>query len=280
MKKAVLLDIDNTLTLPRQQLNQQMAEILKHLSIPFHVAAGSDLPLLQDQFFEPLFRFGFRKRFDAFVSNGAIHYRCDYSKGMSLELISEFNIRDHLGNEDYGFLIDVLTETLALQDFQILPPLKVIGERITYRGSMINFCPIGRVNQESAESLSNRNNFVRFDHTHGYREKVIAHLKRELSSIINERQLRITLGGQTSFDIGIADQDKAKAVRTLLDNGIEKLVFIGDALYEGGNDAPIRKFVEDWRSIEPCPLETIQVNSWTETRDKLQELGFIGEHAE
>ena len=280
MKRAVLLDIDNTLTLPRQQLGQQMAEILKHLSVPFHVAAGSDMALLQEQFFEPLFRFGFRKRFDAFVSNGAIHYTCDYSEGMSIELVSEFDLRDHLGDDDYGFLIDVLTKTLELQDFRILPPLKIIGERITYRGSMINFCPIGRVTQESAESLSNRNNFVKFDQTHGYRQKVIAHLNRELSSVISGRQLSITLGGQTSFDIGIANQDKAKAVHTLLRNGIEKLVFIGDALYEGGNDAPIRKFVEDWRSVEPCPLETIQVNSWMETRDKLRELGFIGERAE
>lgn len=280
MKMAVLLDIDNTLTPPRQQLTGQMAEILKRLCIPFHVAAGSDMALLKEQFFEPLYIFGFREQFDAFLSNGATHYRCDFSKEMFIEMVSEFSIRDHLGEVNYNSLINVLKETLELEEFQIRFPLKVIGERITYRGSMINFCPIGRVNKESAEALNNRSNFVEFDHTYRYRERLIDHLKHELSSLIDQQQLTITLGGQTSFDIGIANQDKANAVRTLLSTGIEKLVFIGDALYEGGNDAPLRKFVEGWHSINPCPLETIQVSSWRETAQKFQELGFICERAE
>lgn len=280
VKKAVLLDIDNTLTPPRQQLTRQMAEILKRLRVPFHVAAGSHITLLQEQFFEPLYRFGFRKGFDAFLSNGAIHYRCDYSEVASIEVVSEFDIRDHLGESDYKRLTDVLTETLEREEFQVMPPTKIIGERITYRGSMINFCPIGRVSLETEEVQRNRSNFVEFDRANNYRQRVIEHLNRELSSLVNDRRLTITLGGQTSFDIGIADQDKTNAVRTLLSNGIERLVFIGDALFEGGNDAPIRKFVENWRSTEPCPLEAFQVSSWRETVEKFYELGFIDQRGE
>jgi phosphomannomutase len=279
-KTAVLLDIDNTLTPPRQELTRQMAEVLKGLCVPFHVAAGSDIGLLQEQFFGPLYKFGFRGRFDAFLANGAIHYRCDYSGGMSIELVSEFNIREYLDDSDYRFMIDVLKKTLELPRFEPLPPLRIMGERIIDRGAMINFCPVGRVNQESAESLRNRNNFVEFDRRHGYRQEVIAHLKRELSSLINNRHLRITLGGQTSFDIGIANQDKANAVRTLLKEGIEKVVFIGDALFDGGNDAPIKEFAKNWPSTSPCPIETIQVSAWEETIEKLHELGFVCVRAE
>lgn len=280
VKTAVLLDIDNTLTPPRRQLTEPMAEILKRLCIPFHVAAGSHLALLQEQFFESLYTFGFRKQFDAFLSNGAIHYRCDYSKGMSIEMVSAFNIRDYLGDVDYNFLIEILTKTLELREFLLLPPLKVMGERIIFRGSMINFCTIGRPEQESAESRHNRDNFVKFDNTTQYRQKLMDHLKRELSSLINKRQLTITLGGQTSFDIGITTQDKTNAVRTLLQNGTKRLVFIGDALFEGGNDASIREFVKNWPSTSPCPVETVQVSSWKETIEKLYEFEFVGGQTE
>ena len=275
MKMAVLLDIDNTLTPPRQPLTEQMAEALKALCVPFHVAAGSNFELLQEQFFEPLHRFGFRGRFEAFLSNGAMHFRCDYSGSLSVEPVSAFDIRVYLGDSDYKFLIDVLNETLELPDFQLSPPLRIMGERIIDRGSMINLCPIGRVNKERPESLLNRSNFVVFDHRHQYRERVIAHLKRELNSLMDDRQLRVSLGGQTSFDIGIANQDKANAVRTLLKEGFDRVVFLGDSLFEGGNDAPIREFVESWPSTSPCPLETIQVSSWKETIEKLLGLGFL-----
>ena len=279
-KTAVLLDIDNTLTPPRQELTGQMAEVLKGLCVPFHVAAGSDIGLLQEQFFGPLYKFGFRGRFDAFLTNGAIHYRCDYSEGLSIELVSEFNIRKYLDDSDYWFMVDVLKKTLDLPRFKPLPPLRIMGKRIIDRGAMINFCPIGRLHQESADSLRNRNNFVEFDRRHGYRQEVIAHLKHELSPLINNRQLTITLGGQTSFDIGIANQDKANAVRTLLNAGIEKVVFIGDALFDGGNDSPIKEFAKNWPPPSPCPIETIQVSGWEETIEKLHELGFACGRAE
>jgi phosphomannomutase len=274
-KTALLLDIDNTLTPPRQELTRKMVEVLKGLCVPFHVAAGSDIGLLQEQFFAPLYKFGFRGRFDAFLSNGAIHYRCDYSEGISIELVSAFNIREYLGESDYRFMIDVLKETLELPRFRPLPPLRIVGERIIDRGAMINFCPVGRVNQESAESLRNRNNFVEFDRKQGYRQEVIAHLKRELSPLINNRQLTISLGGQTSFDIGVANQDKANAVRELLKQGIERVVFIGDALFDGGNDAPIKEFARNWPATSPCPIETIQVSGWEETIERFHELGFV-----
>lgn len=275
MKAAVMMDIDNTLTPPRQPLNETMAGVLKRLSVPFYVVAGSHFSLLQKQFFEPLYKFGFRKQFEAFVSNGAIHYRCDYSKKMSIELVSEFSIRDYLGNDDYNFLMDVLTKTMELQEFKILPPLKVLGETIVDRISMINFCPIGRVEVEDSKVQQNRKKFVGFDRTHGFRQKIMILLNKELSPLINKHHLRIMLGGQTSFDIGIADQDKSNAIRTLLQDGVNKLVFIGDALFEGGNDATIRKFIEKWPSKSQCPVEAIQTNSWNETIEILYKLKFI-----
>jgi hydroxymethylpyrimidine pyrophosphatase-like HAD family hydrolase len=271
---AVLLDIDGTITPPRQPIEREMVQLLCRLSVPFHVAAGSHLPLLQEQFFHPLFDFGFRGAFDAFVSNGAVHYRADYREGPNLQLVSEFDIRAYLGEKDYAFLIQVLSETLDLPEFQTHLPIQIAGERIVYRGSMVNCSPIGRALRELDEAQRNRAMFVEFDHAHQYRARVMAHMKKRLARLVEERNLTITLGGQTSFDIGVLGQDKTKAVTTLIATGAQRVVFLGDALFDGGNDAAIRALAENWPKESPVRVEAIQVESWFDTMAKLKELGF------
>jgi len=249
--------------------------LLRRLSVPFHVAAGSHLPLLRQQFFHPLYDFGFRGRFDAFVSNGAVHYRADYREGPALQLISEFNLQNYLGETDYAFLIQVVAETLDLPEFQTDLPLEIAGERIVNRGSMVNASPIGRAILELDEARRNRAMFVEFDRANQYRERVMAHLKRRLARLIDERGLSITLGGQTSFDIGVRGQDKTKAVTTLVESGAERVVFFGDALFDGGNDAAIRVMAEGWPADSPVQVEAIQVESWLDTMAKLRGMGFV-----
>jgi phosphomannomutase len=275
MTTAILFDIDNTLTPPRQPLTKEMAEILMRLAIPFHVAAGSHIALVQGQFLTPLYEYGYRGQFEAFLSNGAIHYRCDYSEGMSVKVVSEFNLREYLGESDYGLIKKTLNKILRLKKFRLGESLQVIGRRITDRGSMINFCPIGRVTEEDAPVRLNRANFVAFDREHGYRKMVMDHLNNELARLITARRLSISLGGQTSFDIGVSLHDKSTAVRTLLKNGMSRIIFVGDALFKGGNDAPILDFIEEWNSTTPCPVEAIQVESWTDTVNMLHSRGFV-----
>ena len=274
-KTALVLDIDNTLTPPRLPLTEPMAHILNQLLVPFHVAAGSHLELLRPQFFEPLYRYGFRKQFDAFISLGGLHYRCDYSEGMGMEVVSAFDIREHLGEEDYGRLVRVLEETLARPEFQLPAPVRVIGETITCRGPMVNFCPAGRARDETPEYRANRDAFVQLDAAEGYRQRMMKRLMSELAPLVEQRGLRVVLGGQTSFDISIEGRDKSYALRRLLDDGYERLVFMGDALFEGGNDAPMRHFVERWCGGGPCPVETVQVESFHDTVRQMVARGFL-----
>jgi len=276
MTTAILFDIDSTLTPPRQPIKKEMVEILMRLSVPFHVAAGSHIELVQDQFLTPLYDFGYRGQFEAFLSNGAIHYSCDYSRGISVKIVSEFNLREYLGESDYGLIISTLKRILRLKKFKLGDDLQVMGQRITDRGSMINFCPIGRVMVEDAEVSNNRANFVNYDRTHGYRKMVVDYLSHELARLVNTRHLSIALGGQTSFDIGVSMHDKSTALRTLLKIGsISHIVFVGDALFRGGNDEPVLFFIESWDSAEPCPVEAVQVESWRDTIDILHARGFV-----
>jgi hydroxymethylpyrimidine pyrophosphatase-like HAD family hydrolase len=278
VKTAVLLDVDNTITPPRQPLNQQMAIVLECLNVPFYIVAGSHIGLLREQFFDPLYKFGFRKRFDAFISNGAMLYRCDYSKKQSIRLVSKFSLRKHLGKKSYDFLTRVLRTTMELAQFKLPDSVAVDRETIIVdRESMVNLSPMGRRVTEDLEGQQNRDAFVKFDETTGYRQRMMDYLKHELSPLISGRQLTITLGGQTSLDIGVEGEDKTKAVRTLLDAGTERIIFIGDALFEGGNDAVIQQLVDNWPPSSTCPLSTISVNSWEETKIRLFELGLIDE---
>jgi phosphomannomutase len=270
MKTALAIDIDNTLTPPRQPITREMVEVLSCLRVPFYVAAGSHIALLQEQFFRPLYDFGFRKQFDAFVSNGAVRYHCDYSVEMSIRMISEFNIRNYLGEENYSFLLKVLNETLNMEQFRLPGSLTIRDNRIVDRVSMINLCPVGRMEQEGPDARRNRENFVNFDKTYKYREKVLEHLYKELSPLVHAKQLHITFGGQTSFDIGIIGEDKTKPVRMLLEEGFQRVVFIGDALFEGGNDAAINEYIKTWPLKSACPVEAVQVSSWLETMDILK----------
>lgn len=271
---AVLLDIDGTITPPRQPVEAEMVRFLSGLAVPFHVAAGSHLPLLRGQFFHPLYNHGFRGAFDAFVSNGAVHYRADYNAGPDLELISEFDIRAYLGETDYAFLMDVLAHTFDLPEFQTRLPLEIAGERIVYRGSMVNCSPIGRPLRELAEAQRNRAMFVEFDRATHYRARVMSYLRVRLARLIAERRLTIALGGQTSFDIGVVGEDKTKAVRTLISSGAQRVVFFGDALFAGGNDEPVGILAKNWPTDSAARVEAIQVESWRDTMARLAEMGF------
>jgi hydroxymethylpyrimidine pyrophosphatase-like HAD family hydrolase len=276
MKEALVFDIDNTLTPPRRPLERDMADILIRLDVPFSLVAGSDLPLIRDQFFGPLHEFGFRKVFDAFLCNGATRYRCNVSDTLSVDIIRDFDFRDYLGEENFKFMVSVIEQTLKIKEFQLPPPMAVLGKQIISRHSMVNVAPIGRPEGRlSSEAYQNRDAFVEYDKKTGFRRKMMDHLNSALLKLRDDKKLVISLGGQTSFDIVIAGNDKSYAISTLLDEGFKKLVFIGDALYEGGNDEAILHYINSWPKDTLCPVQAVQVKDWKDTIRHLKEKGFI-----
>lgn len=271
-----MMDVDGTLTPPRKPLRRAMAQGLIHLTVPFSVAAGSDLKLVQPQFLEPLHEFGFRGAFDAFVSNGATQYHCDYAQGLSIRAVSNFDIERHLGAADLCFLLGVLNEVAEDPRFRVPAPLRVLGDQVTRRGSMINFAPIGRPGgQLDGETQRNRDEFVKFDEATGYRRAMLDHLNTRLEPLKTRKSLLITLGGQTSFDIMVAGMDKTHAVRKLLASGVERILFLGDALFAGGNDSVIMHFVADWAGPGPCPVEAVEARGWRHTLAVLRDRGLL-----
>lgn len=276
MKNALVFDIDNTLTPPRRPIEKEMADILKGLEIPFFLVAGSDLPLIKDQFINPMHEFGFRGEFDGFLCNGATRYRCKFSDEVSIETIRDFDFREYLGEDDFKLMLSVIEETLKMKEFELPPPMTVIGRQVTFRHSMVNVAPIGRPeNKLSEEAYKNRDAFAEFDKKTGFRRNVLAHMNERLTRLREEKKLFISLGGETSFDIVIEGNDKSYAIDTLLKEGFEDLLFFGDALFEGGNDEAILHYINKWPNETPCPVQAIPVSGWKDTVENLKTRGFI-----
>ena len=262
---AIVFDIDNTLTPPREPLDKDMAERLSALGRPFALAAGSDRELLMSQFFEPLHAHGYRGEFDAFICNGASRYRCQCGDTLRVSAIDEFSLRAHLGAENFGQLVSLLDQLLGDPRFALPSRVPILGERIVDRQAMINLAPSGRLKGALSDAARrSRDQFVAFDVETGYRARLMPVLRRAIDERLPDNDLLLTLGGQTSFDIVVRGRDKSFAVRTLLDEGIERVTYVGDALFPGGNDAAVADFVASWPGGN-CPVDVIAVSDFRHT---------------
>jgi phosphomannomutase len=273
---AVVFDVDNTLTPPRRPLREDMAAALGKLRVPFVLAAGSNLDIVLDQFFTPLHGYGYRGSFDAFLCNGATRYHCECASELQIRVVDDFNIREFLGPEAWRAVHEVLERSLGRSEFQLPSNLSVIGERIIDRKSMLNLAPIGRPRGGTLadEAQKNRDAFVEFDRRTGYRSRYLRYLRAELATISAQKNLVVTYGGQTSFDLVIRGRDKTFPIRMLLDAGFSEVLYFGDALFEGGNDAAVLEMIDQW-THGPCPAKAVRVDSCDETLSRLRELDLL-----
>lgn len=270
MNRAVVFDIDNTLTKAREALELPMAQRLSALGRPFALAAGSDRELLMSQFFQPLHAHGFRGQFDAFLCNGALRYRCHCGDQLELTLVDEFSMRNHLGDAGFRTLLALLDRLLVDTRFALPSSVSIVGERIIDRRGALNLAPSGRERGAlSAAGRQSRDQFVAFDAQTGYRTRLMPVLRQELDGALPGNDLQLTLGGQTSFDLVVRGRDKSFAVRTLLAEGMQHVTYVGDALFPGGNDAAVVDFVAaEWPGSKG-PVDVIQVRDADHTAELL-----------
>lgn len=269
MPAAIVFDIDNTLTPPREILGVEMAQRLANLPVPFALAAGSDRALLMSQFFEPLHAHGYRGQFDAFLCNGASRYRCICGDDLSVDPVDEFSLRDHLGPQ-FESLWALLERLSTSNAFSLSGDLQPFGSVLVDRDAMINFAPIGRPQGALTEQArDNRRRFIEFDEKSGYRRRLMPVLRAALDEQLPGNDLLLTLGGQTSFDIVVRGRDKSFAVSSLLKEGFDAVTYVGDALFPGGNDAAVAQYVEAWEGDNPCPVRIVQVDGWQDTAARI-----------
>jgi len=245
MKKLLLFDVDNTLTIPRQKASPSMIKLLRDLrqTMVIGFVGGSDLRKISEQL--AVGGNDVMQDFDyGFAENGLIAYKL----GVQLPSQSFINF---VGEERYKRLVNFILHYIADLDI----PLKR-GTFVEYRNGMINVSPIGR-----NASIAERNDFQAYDKEAGVRTAFVKVLQEKFA----DYNLTYSIGGQISFDIFPHGWDKTYCLRHVEDEGFEEIHFFGDKTYQGGNDYEI---FSDPRTIGHT------VTDPTDTAKILEELFF------
>ncbi|WP_380787623.1 HAD-IIB family hydrolase [Sphingomonas sp. R86521] len=218
MKELVAFDLDGTLAESKQALLDSMGEALADLLDVAHVAviSGGDWPQFEKQVASRLPKRADRTKLWLMPTTGTKLYRFDGEwRAVYAELFED---------DEKAKILTAFDESLKATGFV---PEKTWGERIEDRGSQITFSALG---QEAPIDAKHS-----WDPDFAKRKVIQADLQKRLPG------LSINMGGATSIDITREGVDKAYGLKKLNEvSGIalESMMFIGDAIFPGGNDYP------------------------------------------
>jgi phosphomannomutase len=218
MKRLIVFDLDGTLAESKSSLDPEMAALLHDLLgiVKVAVISGGDWPQFEKQLLSNLPHDECLENLSLLPTCGTKFY--EYSKEWK-RLYSE----DFTANEKVK-IIGSLEKAIDKTGFKVE---KVWGETIEDRGSQITFSALGQ--QAPIEEKK------KWDPDFAKRKKIKAILDKSIP------EFSVRLGGTTSVDVTKPGIDKAYGIRKLRDNlgiAIDEMIFIGDALFPGGNDYP------------------------------------------
>ena len=239
MKQLVAFDLDGTLALSKQPLEPDMAEALAGLLGVADVAviSGGDWPQFDKQVASRLPERADRSRLWLMPTTGTKLYtfRDGQWRAVYAELFSD---------EEKAKIVTAFDESLEATGFV---PEQSWGERIEDRGSQITFSALGQQAPLDAKE--------KWDPDHAKRKVIQADLRERLPG------LAINIGGSTSIDVTREGVDKAYGLKKLsTESGIalDAMLFLGDAIFPGGNDYPAKELGLDTIRVRD-PQETLSV---------------------
>lgn len=231
-KICYIFDVDGTLTDPRKKMDPSFANefVFWMKNKQCFIATGSDYIKTKEQVpWDVLDEF---KNLFCCMGN---EVRGESGRVLSK---SEFVIPDSLNDE----LAKILEDSAY--------PVKT-GKHLEFRVGMVNFSIVGR-----NADFNQRDAYNKWDKEHGERVKI--------SNFINQNYptLNASVGGSISIDILEEGCDKGQVIHHLINAGAQKVVFVGDRCFEGGNDWGIIRELEksdlafEWYQVEG-PKETL-----------------------
>jgi len=239
MKQLVAFDLDGTLAESKQPLEPEMGEALADLMAVAQVAviSGGDWPQFDKQVASRLPARADRSQLWLMPTTGTKLYT--YAAGAWTPVYAEL------------FEAGQRREILAAFDAALIAtgfvPEQVWGERIEDRGSQITFSALGQQAPIHAKEV--------WDPDFAKRRIIQSDLRQRLPG------LSINMGGATSIDITREGVDKGYGLKKLRDaSGIplDAMMFVGDAIFPGGNDYPAKLLGLDTVRVRD-PQETLAV---------------------
>ncbi len=220
MKKLIVFDLDGTLAESKSSLDAEMATLLGVLLgiVKVAVISGGNWPQFEKQVLANLPHDERLKNLSLLPTCGTKFYR--YDSGWKILYSEDFTA----GEKEK--IIRSLKQVMAESEIVVH---QTWGEVIEDRGSQITFSALGQ--QAPIEEKK------KWDADFSKRQR----MKSLLDQLIPEFSVR--LGGTTSVDITKPGIDKAYGIGKLRDTlgiTIQEMIFIGDALFPGGNDYPAK----------------------------------------
>ncbi|MDE1925305.1 MAG: HAD-IIB family hydrolase [Patescibacteria group bacterium] len=216
--KLMAFDLDGTLAESKQRVSAEMGELLARLmqKMPAAVMSGAAFHQFENQFLPALPSDAHLENLYLFPTNAAACYQ--FAGSWSTIYDQSFT------PEERGRVLQVLEESLKETGLDAPPP-QVWGERIEDRGAQITFSALGQ--KAPIEEKQ------KWDPTREKRKPVYDLLVARLP------EFSIGLNAMTSIDITRKGITKAYGIRQLVKLtgiSVDEMLYVGDALEEGGND--------------------------------------------
>lgn len=222
MKELIVFDLDGTLAESKSPLDSEMSGLLHDLLgiVKVAVISGGGWPQLEKQLVSNLPHDQRLENLSLLPTCGTRFYRYDSADWKKI-------YAEDFTTEERDKILSALKKAIGIAAFKIE---KIWGEQIEDRGSQITFSGLGQHAPLEAKT--------KWDPDFTKREKIKALVD------ISIPDFSVRIGGSTSIDITKPGIDKAYGIRKLRDLlgiSLEEMIFIGDALYRGGNDYPAEK---------------------------------------
>ena len=238
-KKLVVFDLDGTLAESKSPVTKDMAKLLGMLTKIKMVAVISGASWQQ---FEKQFLPGFAgvkkmnwNNLSILPTCGAsfYSYTAGWKKEYSEKLSSAHKKKIHKSFER------------ALKDINYSHPEQTYGPVMEDRGTQITFSALGQHAPVAEKATWDPDSQKRLG------------IKAVLDNYLPEFNIRV--GGSTSIDITLPGIDKAYGIKKMIKYlGVKKeeILFVGDALFPGGNDYPAKEMGVDTVQVK-SPIETV-----------------------
>ncbi|MDE2188344.1 MAG: HAD-IIB family hydrolase [Patescibacteria group bacterium] len=226
-KSLIIFDLDGTLAESKQPMDAEMAELLDKLLEKKHIAiiSGGSFAQFEKQFLPAVEHTpnAFQNFSNLYLlpASGSAMY--DWKKK---KWIKEYS--HDLSTAEKQKIRDAFE--IALAKVGEKTPEKLYGEQLEDRGSQMTFSALGQAAPITVKAT--------WDPTEKRRLAIAAQLQKLLP------EFSIGIGGMTSIDVTKSGIDKAFGVAELSRQTaipIDQMLYVGDALFPGGNDYAARK---------------------------------------
>ena len=220
--KVAIFDLDDTLAESFKPPSPQMIRRLLSLLdlIPICILSAAGFPRIESQFLDELAVSPHVGRCYIFPNSASQCYMRDESGAWRLEYSLD------LTPEERAMVKSAINE--SIEETGVIDPHPFYAPQIIDREAQIAFAALGLKASDSDKNA--------WDPDQSKRLRLKAAIEKRISGF------EVLIGGKTTIDITRKGVDKAYGVRWLSEHfGIpaSAMLFVGDALYEGGNDAVV-----------------------------------------